>query len=174
MRLLYHRGDYNNRVVNSRISRSVNIHFTTSSTSPTTMQSNWLLRVSNILDTTFGSTGCVPIDIPRWCWTYWVPALTFDSTLFLLSLLKTIHVSRDPVQQSSLLSVLLRDSFLYYGGVMMVALANFMAWYIKPVRLPSSSSHPLLLCWFVNSDLDSFLWDIYCVSIIPINIAVNE
>ncbi|KAF8523662.1 hypothetical protein JB92DRAFT_2883779, partial [Gautieria morchelliformis] len=80
--------------------------------------------------------GCVPIDIPARCWAYWVPSVTFDSTLLLLALWRAVStwIIHDPaLQPPRLVFVLLKDSFLYFGGVMMMTLANFITWYIRPV-----------------------------------------
>lgn len=82
--------------------------------------------------------GCIPVNIPRWCWAYWVPPVTFDTILLFLALWKTVRVFiiRDSALQPPLLvTVLLRDSFLYFGGVIISTLANFLTWYFKPVCL---------------------------------------
>ena len=78
--------------------------------------------------------GCLPMDIPPWSWTYWIPSVIFDTTLFLLSLWKTVAIVVESTASSPrLLVVLLRDSFLYFGGVMFWSIANLVAWYIQPV-----------------------------------------
>ena len=80
-------------------------------------------------------TGCIPEDIPTWSWVYWLPSVGFDSILLLCALWKTLRGSQDTIlrARAPLLVILLRDSFLYFAGIMLVTLSNLLAWYIKPV-----------------------------------------
>ena len=76
----------------------------------------------------------MPVDIPPWSWAYWIPLVIFDTTLFLLSLWKTVAIfAIPPASPPRILVVLLKDSFVYFGGVMLWSIANFVAWYYQPV-----------------------------------------
>jgi len=93
-------------------------------------------RSNETLRSTF--TGCAPLDIPLWCWVYWIPSVAFESTLFLLAMYKTVQESRGSesfTRPSQLMIVLLTDSLLYFGGVTTVTLLNFAAWYTYPLAL---------------------------------------
>jgi len=80
--------------------------------------------------------GCAPTNIPEWCWAYWIPTVVFESTLFLLALYKTVQEANGSMTRPSrLMVVLLRDSVMYFGGVMIWSLANFVAWYVDPLAL---------------------------------------
>jgi len=78
--------------------------------------------------------GCAPTDIPLWCYWYWVPSLTFESLLLVLASWKTVQEARG-IGKSQLMVVLIRDSVLYFGGVTLFTVANFLAWYIAPLPL---------------------------------------
>ncbi|KAF8521107.1 hypothetical protein BU17DRAFT_65066 [Hysterangium stoloniferum] len=81
-------------------------------------------------------SGCAPLNIPLWCYWYWVPSMTFESILLLLALWKTVLEARKAMLKSSkLMVVLIRDSVLYFGGITLFTVANFLAWYIAPLPL---------------------------------------
>jgi len=79
--------------------------------------------------------GCAPTNIPLWSWWYWVPSMTFESICLLLALWKTMETHRNEYKSSNILIILLRDSILYFGGVTLITIANFAAWYIAPLPL---------------------------------------
>jgi len=80
--------------------------------------------------------GCAPLNIPTWCWVYWLPSVIFESILFLLALWKTILEARVKASRASpLMHVLLRDSVIYFGGIVIWSILNLGAWYINPLPL---------------------------------------
>jgi len=80
-------------------------------------------------------TGCAPTNIPTWCYIYWLPSLAFESLLLILACWKTIQEASSSFWTSKIMVVLLRDSVLYFGGVTLFTIANFLAWYIAPLPL---------------------------------------
>ena len=82
--------------------------------------------------------GCIPEFEDTYTWAYWVPMAAFESVLFVLAIAKSIHIARSESNTPKVLTVLLRDSVLYFGGVMFVILTNLIIW--ASVRV-SVSSH---------------------------------
>ncbi len=74
--------------------------------------------------------GCIPDHVVSWAWAYWLPMLVFESGLFLLAIFRLLQLGfyKCDKRTSNLLVVLLRDSVMYFGGVLAVILANFVAW----------------------------------------------
>ncbi|KAJ3518841.1 hypothetical protein NM688_g9384 [Phlebia brevispora] len=74
-------------------------------------------------------TGCIPTHIAPWVWIYWLPMSIFESCLFLLAVAKAAQLTYTGEGRApSLLVVLLRDSIIFYGGVLSVILTNFIVW----------------------------------------------
>lgn len=69
----------------------------------------------------------------------------FETTLFVLALVKSVQMSRprgDNGRTPSIITVLFRDSILYFGGVVTAIVTNLVIWAAARVR--SESSAPLL------------------------------
>lgn len=80
-------------------------------------------------------TGCLPQHIVQWVWVYWLPMTAFESCLFLLAAAKAAHLlCFGEGSAPSLLIVLLRDSVMYFGGVLAVILTNLIVWMVGRVR----------------------------------------
>ena len=62
----------------------------------------------------------------RHIWAYWIPILTFESTLFVLATIKAIEVARHEFRTPKILAVLLRDSVAYFGGIVAIILTNLV------------------------------------------------
>lgn len=109
-----------------------------------------------------GISGCVPINIPAWCWVYWVPLATLDTVLLFFVLWKAFQMHRSSTLKTPLFAMFLGDSILYFGGVTMMTLVNFLAWYIKPVGVLDCCSTTCLGCWVLP--VESLVWNICWVS----------
>ena len=84
-------------------------------------------------------TGCAAADTAKFkTRAYWVPVVVFESTVFVLAFAKAVaavlqrRTSGDPPR---LLIILLRDSIVYFGGLLAVVLANLLVWSFGGVRL---------------------------------------
>lgn len=83
-------------------------------------------------------TGCIVIGSEEWQWVYWLPMLLFELTLFSLAVAKSVEVYRDrrsAGEAPNLLVLLIRDSVLYFAGVMVVLFTNLIMWAAAPVSL---------------------------------------
>ena len=70
-------------------------------------------------------------------WTYWVPMLSFESILFAAALFKAFKVTREEAFTPRILTVLLRDSIAYFGGVGAIAVTNLVVWTAARVSIVS-------------------------------------
>ncbi|KAF8522682.1 hypothetical protein JB92DRAFT_2887035 [Gautieria morchelliformis] len=66
---------------------------------------------------------------------FWVPLLVSDSVLVLLTLIRAIQHAKDDVQ-TSLLTIMYRDGFLYFVGI---SVANTVIFSTAPVRVLTQS-----------------------------------
>ncbi|PCH37113.1 hypothetical protein WOLCODRAFT_146538 [Wolfiporia cocos MD-104 SS10] len=73
-------------------------------------------------------TGCIPGHVVPWAWSYWIPILSFESLLFVLALVKVIQQLCTKTHTPRLMVLLLRDSLLYFTGVLCAILCNFFTW----------------------------------------------
>ena len=60
--------------------------------------------------------------------------LAFDGILFALATVKAIKVAREDSPSPRLLTVLLRDSVMYFGGASAIAVTNLVVWVAARVR----------------------------------------
>ena len=67
-------------------------------------------------------------------WVCWLPMLAFDGILFALAVVKAIKVAREDSPSPILLTVLLRDSVVYFGGASAIAVTNLVVWVAARVR----------------------------------------
>ncbi|KAF9804284.1 hypothetical protein IEO21_09438 [Rhodonia placenta] len=82
-----------------------------------------------------GITGCIPASIVPYAWAYWIPVFFFESVLFVLSAYKCLQYAREDTKSPYLMRVLLRDSIMYFGGVLSAILLNFVIWVLQIERL---------------------------------------
>ena len=73
-------------------------------------------------------TGCIPHNPAAYLWAYWIPMAVLEITLCILAVGKTIVMCRNSPRRPPILSVLLRDSVLYFGGVLTIIIANLVIW----------------------------------------------
>ncbi|KAK7678130.1 hypothetical protein QCA50_018923 [Cerrena zonata] len=79
---------------------------------------------------------CFFDDIPSFAYLSLLPTLLCETVLFFLCVLKTVHVGRQA--GTGLMYVLLRDSFVYYGGVACLGLINILMWALGRTSLFST------------------------------------
>ncbi|KAH9934320.1 uncharacterized protein B0H18DRAFT_980980 [Fomitopsis serialis] len=72
-------------------------------------------------------TGCLPSGIKPWAWTFWLPMLTFETLLLCLSLFRSAQLVIED-RRPKIIYVLLRDSVVYFGGVVLTIVANVVGW----------------------------------------------
>lgn len=81
--------------------------------------------------------GCIPYNTIAAPWAYYIPEATFDSMLFALIVWKVLRVYvRERRQTPHLMVVLLRDSLISFGGVLVWVLINLFVWAFGAVRIP--------------------------------------
>ena len=93
--------------------------------------------------------GCVPVDFSPHMWAYWVPLLSFQTVLFVLAMAQVLIEARREWNTPKLLVVMLRDSLVYFGGMLAIILANVMIWATARVCcaiLPSFKAHGSSFC----------------------------
>ena len=78
-------------------------------------------------------TGCLPSGIRSWSWTFWLPMLTFENLLLGMSLWKSAWLIFED-RRPRIIYVLLRDSMIYFGGVVLAIVANVVGWKVGGVR----------------------------------------
>ncbi|KAF7289752.1 hypothetical protein MIND_01348800 [Mycena indigotica] len=79
-----------------------------------------------------GVTFCIPIGTPQYFFVYWIPMLFFESLLCVLALYRGLRTFRASVSlyQSGrhLVTILIRDSVLYFIVMFASYLTNLMVW----------------------------------------------
>lgn len=80
-------------------------------------------------------TGCVPIVTQRYAWAYWLPVLVFESIMLSLSVVKSVRQAQEDTRTPYVMVVLLRDSVVYYGGIIGPILINCIVWKSKVCAL---------------------------------------
>jgi len=73
-------------------------------------------------------TGCLPSNIKPYAWTFWMPMLIFETILLAMSIFRSVVLAANDWQTRRLVFVLLRDSVVYFGGVILAILANVVGW----------------------------------------------
>ena len=86
-------------------------------------------------------TGCVPNNPSDHTWAYWIPMLVFETTLCVLAIVKSVQIARAQLYTSKVLSTMLRDTVAYFGGILVIIIANFVIWFAARV-----SAHILACC----------------------------
>ncbi|KAK7685915.1 hypothetical protein QCA50_010722 [Cerrena zonata] len=72
--------------------------------------------------------GCFLLNTQKFAFTYWFPMITFESTLFILAIIKSVRQAMKDTTTPHLMFILLRDSIVYFGGMLAVVLANCIVW----------------------------------------------
>lgn len=72
--------------------------------------------------------GCFLVNTESFAYAYWFPMITFEMTLFVLAIIRSIQFALDDTTTPHLMFVLLRDSIMYFGGMVAVVLANCVIW----------------------------------------------
>ena len=78
--------------------------------------------------------GCLPNHSGRNQWTYWLPGLVFEFTLFSLAIARLVQAARARNKAPRVLTVLLRDSILFYGGALSTMACGLIVWASARVR----------------------------------------
>ena len=79
--------------------------------------------------------GCLPNHIGGTQWAYWVPGFIFEFTLFTLAIVKLLQTAHAQNKPPRVMAVLLRDSVLYYGGVLSTMICGLVTWSTVRVRI---------------------------------------
>ncbi|CCL99771.1 uncharacterized protein FIBRA_01793 [Fibroporia radiculosa] len=77
-------------------------------------------------------TGCIPSNIQSWFWVYWVPKLVFQTGVFAITAFKFVQELLDTTKTPHIMTVLLRDSALYFICSCSLVIANLYIWKTKP------------------------------------------
>ena len=81
-------------------------------------------------------TDCIGEKGGKDLWPYWVPVLTFETTLVMLAAVKSVQCALSSYGTCRTLRVLVRDSVLYFGGTAACMLVNFVIWVAARVGCP--------------------------------------
>ena len=78
----------------------------------------------------FKIPGCLPenVTVGATTWTYWVPAAVFELTLVVLGVAKFVQAAGSGNRQPRIMSILLRDSIVYFGGMWSTILCCLCVW----------------------------------------------
>ncbi|CAE6354544.1 unnamed protein product [Rhizoctonia solani] len=76
-------------------------------------------------------------------WACWLPALVFESFLFILTLIKAIEHSRKKIN-TPVLYVLYRDGIVYFIVICCCSIFNMMVWLLAPPTLVALSKYFVL------------------------------
>ena len=68
-------------------------------------------------------------------WAYWVPLTVFETILFSLAVFKAFEIARWESATPKLCTVLLRDSAMYFGGIVAITAANLVLYRLAGVRV---------------------------------------
>ncbi|KAI0792499.1 hypothetical protein C8Q75DRAFT_753174 [Abortiporus biennis] len=83
-----------------------------------------------------GFTGCVPTHVESYAWSFWLPMIIYESTVFLLAISKAIRMANGrPTRRSNFTYILFRDSILYFAPVLAVMLTNCIIWARRDLAL---------------------------------------
>lgn len=86
-----------------------------------------------------GLVSCVPAGVPKHFFAFWIPILVYESLLCGLALFRgfqTFQSSASPFRSGKyLVSILIRDSILYFLIMFATYLTNLLVWIVAPVNL---------------------------------------
>ena len=78
-------------------------------------------------------------------WAYWIPVLVVESLLFALAIIKALRIGLAESGTSPILNTLLRDSVVYFGGMLAIILVNLIIYCTARVRRASSLLNAMTL-----------------------------
>jgi len=94
-------------------------------------------------------TWCQPQSIPTWLPYFGLTILLFETTLSFFALLRTYQRFRDtgdlPMTSKNLFSLLLRDSNMYYLGIVIVYAVNVTYWITDMIRYMDVTAGPAVV-----------------------------
>lgn len=73
-------------------------------------------------------SGCFGVSGREDSWIYWLPTIAFETCLVILAIIQCIQYVRDESGATRLMAVLLRDSIMFFGGMLAAALINCIIW----------------------------------------------
>ena len=98
-------------------------------------------------------------------WVYWVPLLVFETFLVTLVVAKSIQMVHTPGGSPHLFTVLLRDSFVYFGSHVVLILSNLLVWVSGRVSRASLTLH----CVLTNDGCQPTLFAVTLASVVVSN-----
>ena len=98
-----------------------------------------------VLPLPFQVKSCGTSHVSSHMWMYWLPMLAFESTLFMLAIVKAARVARGVASTPNVLVVLLRDSIAYFGGIIAIIIANLVLEAAARVRRIALHRHTHIL-----------------------------
>ena len=66
--------------------------------------------------------------------------LVFETTLCVLAVVKSVQIARAQLYTSKVLSTMLRDTVAYFGGILVIIIANLVIWFAARVSAYTSLS----------------------------------
>ncbi|KAF8608375.1 hypothetical protein BDV93DRAFT_519419 [Ceratobasidium sp. AG-I] len=81
--------------------------------------------------------------ISPYLWTCWLPALVFESFVFILTVVKAIEHSKSKVN-TPVINVLYRDGIIYFVVICCCSMLNMMVWLLAPPTLVALSKYFVL------------------------------
>ena len=95
----------------------------------------YLTRSGTAMSLPSSFTGCVPNPPSDHMWAYWIPMIVFEATLCTLAIIKAIHIAHTGTHRSRLLITMLRDTVIYFGGILVIIVINFGIWVAARVSI---------------------------------------
>ncbi|CCO30249.1 hypothetical protein BN14_04275 [Rhizoctonia solani AG-1 IB] len=83
-------------------------------------------------------------DVSPHLWTCWLPALIFESFVFIMTVIKAIEHSKNKVN-TPVVHVLYRDGIIYFIVISLCSMFNMMVWLLAPPTLVALSKY-FVLC----------------------------
>ncbi|KAF7975398.1 hypothetical protein HWV62_9619 [Athelia sp. TMB] len=91
-----------------------------------------LSNFSTNAETIAGLNFCMPSDVPRYIYAYWIPIITFESLLCGMAILRAVqgfrHHEPSFISGTRLITILLRDSIVYFLIIFLTYLVNLLLW----------------------------------------------
>lgn len=86
-----------------------------------------ILHVLADIKLPFGSPGCLMYYAGGHIWRYWIPSMIFEPILFLLAIGRLAWTIRaTATKPSPVLTMLIRDSIVYFGGEIVTIMSNLI------------------------------------------------
>lgn len=118
--------------LNKKVLFFVGSFFVISTASAATLMGLVLSDISSQAETMAGLDFCMPLQVRRYLYAYWIPILAFESLLCAMSLFRGLQAFRQQylVFQSGtqIMTILLRDSIVYFLIIFFTYLVNCLMW----------------------------------------------